>query len=412
MTCPHSVCYYSSHSHDGNKLWFWLVSTSGIRSVRIYHNNLWARYKGAIFSKIFANSIRSGVSTAFIQVGETDFYRKDMGGVDRSYHQYPYNLLFSGSYDQIPQYKLIASLSADLIKNPSDLVILPGYHRLEYWAMLIICILRRRRRAVFCDSTTFDRAKDPWKEKAKAIFFRQCDGVFCYGIRSKQYVASYGIDPQKIFDGCQAAALARDYDAVAIQSYYGSNSFSSASSSKFLYVGRLAKQKGLFDLLDAFCRIREHNPEATLDLVGSGLLEEDLRQRARRLGIESAVAFLGIKTPEDIGRLLMSSAAMVLPSHTEPWGLVVNEALSFGCPVVVSDVCGCVPELVRDGVTGYSFPAGDVDALTNAMMSAAQLSKDRNDVARRCLEVIANFTPERAATQILRGCVSILNTPQ
>ena len=140
-------------------------------------------------------------------------------------------------------------------------------------------------------------------------------------------------------------------------------------------MGRLTEQKGLIDLLDAFCRIRKHNTEATLDLVGSGLLQEDLRQRARRLGIESTVAFLGIKTPEDIGRLLMRSAAMILPSHREPWGLVVNEALSFGCPVVVSDVCGCVPELVRDGVTGYAFPAGDVDALTNAMMSAAQLSK-------------------------------------
>jgi glycosyltransferase involved in cell wall biosynthesis len=388
------------------------MRTSSIRSVRIYHNNLWARYKGAIFSKIFANSTRSGVSTAFIQVGETDFYRKDLGGADRSYHQYPYNLLFAGSYDQIPPHKLIASLSADLIKNPSDLVILPGYHRPEYWVMLIICILRRRRRAVFCDSTAFDREKNPWKEKAKAIFFRHCDGFFCYGSRSKQYVASYGIDPQKIYDGCQAAALAHDYDAAAIQSYYRSISFSPASSSKFLYVGRLAKQKGLLDLLDAFCRIRKQNPEATLDLVGSGSLEEELRQGTRRLGIESAVAFLGTKTPEDIGRLLMSSAAMILPSHTEPWGLVVNEALSFGCPVVVSDVCGCVPELVRDGVTGYSFPAGDVDALTMAMMNAARLSKDRNDVARRCMEVIADFTPERAAAQILRGCVSILNTPQ
>jgi glycosyltransferase involved in cell wall biosynthesis len=388
------------------------MSTSGIRSVRIYHNNLWARYKGAIFSKIFANSSRSGVSTAFIQVGETDFDRKDLGGADRSYHQYPYSLLFAGSYDQIPPLKLIASLSADLIKNPSDLVILPGYHRPEYWVMLIICILRRRRRAVFCDSTAFDRAKSPWREKAKAIFFRHCDGFFCYGSRSKQYVASYGIDPLKIYDGCQAAALAHDYDAAAIQSYYGSRPISSASSFKFLYVGRLVMQKGLFDLLDAFCRIRQQNPEATLDLVGSGLLEEDLRQRAGRLGIESAVAFLGIKTPEDIGKLLMSSAAMILPSHTEPWGLVVNESLSFGCPVVASDVCGCVPELVRDGVTGYSFPAGDVDALTNAMMSVARLSKDRNGVARRCMDVIANFTPEQAATQILRGCVSILNTPQ
>jgi glycosyltransferase involved in cell wall biosynthesis len=91
---------------------------------------------------------------------------------------------------------------------------------------------------------------------------------------------------------------------------------------------------------------------------------------------------------------------------------VVNEALSFGCPVVVSDVCGCVPELVRDGVTGYAFPAGDVDALAKAMMSAALLSKSRGDVAQRCMDVIAKFTPEQAAAQILRGCVSILNAPQ
>jgi glycosyltransferase involved in cell wall biosynthesis len=388
------------------------VSTPEFRSVRIYHNNLWARYKGAIFTKVFANSARSRVSTAFIQVGETSIDRKGLGGADRSYHQYPYKLLFSQSYEKIPSYKLITTLSADLIRNPSDLVVLPGYHLPEYWAMLLICILRRRKRAVFCDSTALDRAKSRWKEKAKTFFFRRCDGFFCYGSRSKEYVASYGIDPQKIYDGCQAAALAHDYDAAAIRSYYASNSFSAASSSKFLYVGRLAQEKGLFDLLDAFCRVRKQDPAASLDLVGSGSLDGELRQRARQLGIESAVAFLGTKTPEDIGRLLMSSAAMILPSHREPWGLVVNEALSFGCPVVVSDVCGCVPELVRDGVTGYAFPAEDVDALTKAMMSAALLSKNRAEVALQCMDVIAKFTPEQAAAQILRGCVSILNTPQ
>ena len=65
---------------------------------------------------------------------------------------------------------------------------------------------------------------------------------------------------------------------------------------------------------------------------------------------------------EEIGRLFERGAALVLPSHSEPWGLVVNESLSYGCPVVVSDICGCVPDLVLDGVTGYSFPVGDVPA--------------------------------------------------
>jgi glycosyltransferase involved in cell wall biosynthesis len=387
------------------------MNRPGTRSVRIYHNNLWARYKGVIFSKLFENSVRSGVSTTFIQVVETSLIRKDLGSTDRSYHQYPYKLLFSGPYESIPWYKMIASLAMDLIKNPSDLVILPGYHRPEFWAMLLICVLLRRKRAVFCDSTALDHERSPWKEKAKAYFFHRCDGFFCYGARSKEYVASYGIDPQKIYAGCQAAALAHDYDAAAIRAYYGSNS-SSAASFKFVYVGRLSREKGLFDLLDAFCRVHEKNPEATLALVGSGLIEEDLRQRIRALRIESAVTLLGTKTPEEIGRLLMSSAAMILPSYREPWGLVVNEALSFGCPVVVSDICGCVPELVIDGVTGYSFRAGDVGALAQTMSNAQLLSKDRASVALRCLAVIEKFSPERAAAQILRGCITILDTPQ
>jgi glycosyltransferase involved in cell wall biosynthesis len=389
----------------------WHMNPPVTGSVRIYHNNLWARYKGVIFSKVFESSGRSGISTSFVQIVETSLTRKDLGGTDRSYHQYPYKLLFTGPGESVPWYKMIASLAMDLIKNPSDLCVLPGYHRYEYWMMLIICVLLRRKRAVFCDSTAFDEEKSPWKEKAKALFFRRCDGFFCYGIRSKEYVASYAVDPKKIYDGCQAAALAHDYDAAGIRAYYTGGSSPSASF-KFLYVGRLSKEKGLFDLLDAFSKIYRQNPEARLALAGPGLIEEALRQRAKVLGIESAVALLGTRSPEEIGKLLMGSTAMILPSHREPWGLVVNEALSFGCPVVVSDVCGCVPELVREGITGYSFPAGDVGALAQAMSKAQLLSQDRAAVALRCLELIEKFTPQRAAAQILRGCVSILGHPQ
>jgi glycosyltransferase involved in cell wall biosynthesis len=102
--------------------------------------------------------------------------------------------------------------------------------------------------------------------------------------------------------------------------------------------------------------------------------------------------------------MLEASAAMVLPSRQEPWGLVVNEALSYGCPVVVSDACGCVPELVRDGVTGFVFPTGDVEALSAAMHRAIALNDDRVGTARHCLELISLYTPERAAAEILKGC--------
>jgi glycosyltransferase involved in cell wall biosynthesis len=386
------------------------MTTAHIPRVRIYHNNLWARYKGAIFSKIYSSSGGSGIATSFVQVAETETGRAMLGSADVSYHQYPYQLLFHANYDAVPLYRLVTATTADVFRNPSELVVLPGYHRIEYWAMLVVCILLRRKRAVFCDSTANDQKKYYWKEKAKAFFFRRCDGIFCYGIRSKEYVESYGVNEEKTYHDCQAAALPHGYDTSAILRYYEKNGADAANQSKFLYFGRLSMEKGLFDLLDAFRLVHEQMPEARLDIVGSGPLNGELVERTRELGLESAVAFLGSKSLEDIGQLLMRSAAMILPSHREPWGLVVNEALSYGCPVVVSDICGCVPELVVDGVTGYSFPVGDIRALCAAMIAAARMSIDRLSAAKRCLDLIAQYTPERAATEILRGCVRILET--
>jgi glycosyltransferase involved in cell wall biosynthesis len=291
-------------------------------------------------------------------------------------------------------------------------VVIAGYHKIEYWAMLAACILLRRKRAVFVDSTSYDQQKSPLKEAAKAFFFRRCDGFFCYGIRSKEYVASYGIDERRIFFRCQAAALPHSYDADAIRRYYAANQPGGNLAPRFLYIGRLSREKGLDDLLDAFHGVLARWPEARLDVVGSGPLEDELKQRAAQLSLSTQVAFVGAKGSEEIGDLLMRSAALILPSHSEPWGLVVNEALSYGCPVVVSNVCGCVPELVREGLTGYTFPSGDISALREAMDAAAALSKDRVSVAARCLELIEQYTPEQAAVEILGGCVNIVKTPQ
>ena len=387
------------------------MTTRRAPKVRIYHNNLWARYKGAIFSKVYAKGPSRGLATEFVHVAETSVERALLGGADRSYHQYPFELLFPASYNDISRYQLVRALAADLLRHRSDLVVIPGYHQVEYWVMLLLCILLRRRRAVFCDSTAFDRKKYRWRETAKALFFRWCHGVFCYGTRSQEYVASYGIDPQKIFSNCQAAALPHGYDGRAVRTHYEGKPRRTSVPVRFLYVGRLAQEKGLYDLLEAFRLVRGQLPDARLDIAGSGVLTDELKQRARALGLEAAVEFLGAKSPDDIGRLLLGSDAMVLPSHTEPWGLVVNEALSYGCPVVVSDICGCVPELVKEGVTGYAFPARDVAALCAAMLAVARLSENRLPVAEQCLQLIEQFTPDRAAEEILGGCVYMLETP-
>jgi glycosyltransferase involved in cell wall biosynthesis len=349
------------------------------------------------------------MDVSFIQVAETEAQRIAIGKIDLSYHLYPYRLLFCGSYESVPIWRRIFALANDLVKNPCELVVLPGYEQIEYWAMLIVCILLRRKRAVFCDSTVYDRPKYRWKEIAKGLFFRRCHGFFCYGSRSKEYVLGYGVDEKRIIFRCQAAALPHAYDAAKVISEYRANSFKRSTFSAFLYVGRLSVEKGLDDLLQAFNQVHAKLPESKLDLVGAGPLKEILAARVKSLGLEQSVNFLGPKNVEEIGRLFVSSTALVLPSHSEPWGLVVNESLSYGCPVVVSNVCGCVPELVLPGITGYSYPVRNVPALAQAMLDVSRMSTDRVAVAQQCLNLISKFSPDVAASQILDGCTQILD---
>jgi glycosyltransferase involved in cell wall biosynthesis len=383
-----------------------------IPKARIYHGSLWARYKGAIFSRVYADHENCGLDVAFVHIAETSKARVSLSGVDRTYHQYPYEILFPSVYESVPTRKVVAKVICDLLKHPSELVVMPGYHRPEYWAMLFVCILLRRKRAVFVDSTAYDRPKSRFKEAAKRFFFRRCNGFFCYGIRSKEYVASYGVDERKISYRCQAAALPHDYDVAAVRRYYRERPPGMKNGPRFLFVGRLSAEKGLYDLLEAFKAARADLPAARLDIVGSGSIERELKDCVKSDDLESAVAFLGTKSVEEIGELLMHSDTLVLPSHSEPWGLVVNEALSYGCPVVVSDICGCVPELVVDGNSGFSYPSGDVPGLTAAMIAAAELAADRAAVATRCLDLIGQYSADNAALEILRGCVRILKTPE
>jgi glycosyltransferase involved in cell wall biosynthesis len=375
--------------------------------VAIYHNILWAKYKGVVFSQLYVRSSARGIATSFIQIAETEEARVALGGVDLSYHKYPFRLLFRGAYQDSSRTQRIVALSRDILNNPSDLVVIPGHYRVEHWAMLFLCILLRRKRAVFCDSTRFDRPHMMWKEFAKRRFFRRCDGIFCYGIRSKEYLMGYGVSESKIIFRCQVAALPHDYDPAKVLLRYQTRESPAIDPPRFLYVGRLSKEKGIDDLLNAFRMVLTTLPNAKLEIVGAGPAKQRLEAQARKMDLQQSVNFLGPKNLDAIAALFESSTALVLPSHSEPWGLVVNEALSYGCPVVVSNSCGCVPDLVLSNVTGFSFDAGDIGGMADAMLSCARMAVDRVEVARRCLELISRFTPERAATQILDGCVRI-----
>jgi len=376
--------------------------------VDIWHNILWSRYKGGVFSELHRECVRRGVVARFFQIAETENVRRGLAKVDLSYHKYPYRLIAEGSYQDIPRLRLIWVLFWSTLTSPADIVVLAGYHKIEYWAQLAAARVRGKRVMVFCDSTSRDRPRRTFKSLLKRQFFRRCDGFFCYGQRSRDYLLSYRVPPANVFIRCQAAALPHDYDASrALRNRLGL--LRSGGPPTVLFVGRFAPEKNLPALLEAFRKLRDESSACVLALVGDGPERAALEAIVTRLALNDAVTFPGALSGEALYDSYAGATCLVLPSLSEPWGLVVNEALSFGCPVVVSDRCGCVPELVVEGVTGFSFAAADVESLATAMARAIEMTREDPSTSERCIQFVSKYTPSSAASNVLAGLMALGN---
>jgi len=377
-------------------------------SIVLYHNILWSKYKGGVFSQIHSISSTEDLTISIVQIAETELDRVGLSKVDLTYHKYPYELMFTGAYDLIPKYKRVVNLFLSVWRNSASMVLLPGFHKPEYWAMLLAAKIQRKVVGVFCDSTEFDRPRSYFKSFFKRFFFSNCDVFFGYGQRSHDYLAMNGAPRKYIYFRCQAAALPHDYDSARVLEER-LNFFANADSPRFLYVGRISPEKGLDTLLRAFSRVLVDMPLALLVIVGSGPIEKELKSLAKALKISDHVEFAGAKDAAGLREEYLRATCLVLPSISEPWGLVVNEALAHGCPVVVSHRCGCVPELVIDGISGYVFKASDIDDLTSKMLRIVVDLKVSTVSINQCLEIISTFTPEAAARQIILGCKATLS---
>lgn len=147
------------------------------------------------------------------------------------------------------------------------------------------------------------------------------------------------------------------------------------SPHKLLFLGRLGKRKGVYDLLQAAATLVSHHPQLRLLLGGDGELDA-VRAQAEALGIGGHVELLGWVSGADKSRLLNEAAIYVLPSYNEGLPMSVLEAMAYGLPIVSTPIGG-IPDAVRDGKEGYLVAPGDVEAL------ADRLDRLLTDVALR-----------------------------
>jgi glycosyltransferase involved in cell wall biosynthesis len=256
-----------------------------------------------------------------------------------------------------------------------DVVAVGGWNQPAFWLALLYCRLRRVPLLVWVESTARDARSDAKAlGLARRLMVEGASGAFVPGRASAEYARSLGLD---LVETAPNAVDAEIFERAVVDR-------SERDGSMFLYVGRLDAEKGLETLLEAF-----RDVPGRLVLVGSGGDEARLRDLA-----DERVTFAGPRDRDEVVGFYAEADVFVLPSQSEPWGMVLNEAAAAGLPLVATEQAGASHDLIEDGVNGFRVPAGDVDALREALLRLQADPELRRSAGARSRELAARLTPE------------------
>jgi glycosyltransferase involved in cell wall biosynthesis len=289
-------------------------------------------------------------------------------------------------------------LVSDIVRKKPDVLHLAGWgHPLMLYSLIVGGIFRRK--ITVESDTQLPIALPIWKRFVKRVsypaLFSLIDIAFPGGHRQKQYFMHYGVVERKIRVAKMTVDINRIAhradEAVLNKSDWIANWSLPGEGVIFLYVGRLNNHKGgIHDLIEAFCMLG-NQANVWLVIAGDGELREYVETSVAR---NDRIIYLGRVLPDEIPCLYAVSDILILPSHFENWGLVVNEAMAVGLPVIASDRVGCVDDLVQDGETGMVVPSGNVKKLAGAMLQLAENDDLRERMGNAGRRLIFNWTLE------------------
>jgi 1,2-diacylglycerol 3-alpha-glucosyltransferase len=284
----------------------------------------------------------------------------------------------------------------------ASLVLVPGYYTAPAIAAALWARLHGRRSVMMAETTRQDHQRVWWKELSKKWLIRLLfDSAIAGGKPHVRYLRELGIGE---------GSIRRAYDVVDNEFYRSEAERARAASNRsqlglpedyFLFVGRLSPEKNVAGLVASFAEYRAAGGRASLVICGDGPQKAELEARASQAGIAQYVRFAGLKAGRELPPYYAHARCFVLPSTREPWGLVVNEAMASGLPVIVSNRCGCAEDLVEDGANGYTFDPGQPGALTQKLQLLGGMDqRDLAAMAERSREIIARYSPEIWASEV------------
>jgi len=314
------------------------------------------------------------------------------------------------SYEVLPSWRrrignqcLLLNWGAEaaLRQAAPDFIVCGGYNYIASWQAMSWARRNRVLFALWSESTTCDqRSGHVWVEALKERFLSRCDAFVVPGQSSAEYLHKYGAPVSTIFTAPNAVDSEWfTHQAEAARQDAGKYRRALNLPARFfLFAGRLVQEKGIFDLLQAYGSLRaELRNEVGLVFVGDGAERSELRRRAAAIQ-PGAICITGFAQRERLASYYALADALVFPTHTDPWGLVVNEALACGLPIISTTTAGCAADLIEDGWNGRVVAGGDIRHLAFAMTELASNSELRSLMGQRSLERSKRFSPEAWAS--------------
>lgn len=249
-------------------------------------------------------------------------------------------------------------------------------------------------------ATVRSRLKKTLKEVAYPPFLRSFDAACYVGARSRAYYEHYRFPAERLFFSphCIDADWFRQKATLearaGVRMRYGIKD----ETPILLFAGKLIPMKRPNDVIAAAATCRSRGMNLEVMIAGSGVLEPQIREQARELGVP--VHMLGFCNQSQMPEVYAACDMLILPSEAaETWGLVVNEALACGKPFIISDTCGCAGDFALDGTAGRAAPRANIEGLADAILDVLAHPPSLQSIQAKS----ARYSLENAAAGILNA---------
>lgn len=309
--------------------------------------------------------------------------------VDPGKFQFAYHVLRGRSFQARGRWLVLNSGFKQILQEVRpEAILVGGWNQPVFWYALLAARRRSIPALLWVESTQRDaRIENRIAGSFRRSAVRLADGFVVPGRASAEFLQTFGVGADRI----AVAPNAVEPNLTSLGCRQSARDELGLAGFLLLYVGRLEHEKGVDVLMRAM-----HNVSARLAVVGDGSMRAELE----RLAPPGRVIFVGHVARDELSKWYAAADAFVLPSRSDVWGMVLNEAAAAGLPLVASDVAGAAYDLIEGGVNGYLVPPGDSTTLAETLRRVEDDAAWRAQAGPRSRELARQFRPDMWAMSV------------